>query len=99
MQELTTSQMNQVSGGNDPIFDAPIADIFRNFRNAGASVASSLFQTARVSGGWITGSAVAGWAIGSQVYNLLPRDVQTAIGGTISIAIDNTVGGFLNHGH
>lgn len=99
MHELNAREMAQVAGGNDPIFDSPIGQIFRNFRNAGASVSSSVFQTARMTGAWIGGSAIAGWTVGSYIYDNLPRDVQDAIGATITIGIDNTAGGFLNHGH
>ena len=42
MYQLNELEIQQVAGGsgeNNPDFDAPVSEIYRNYRNAGASVA------------------------------------------------------------
>ncbi|MFK7957408.1 MAG: hypothetical protein AB8B96_15020 [Lysobacterales bacterium] len=102
MHTLNELQMIEVAGGttpNDPIFDAPISSIYNNFRNAGASISSALYQTGRVLQVPVALAGAGGYAAGTLIYNALPQEAQNTIGGTISAALDNIHSFFGNHIH
>ncbi len=102
MYTLNEMEMLTVAGGeppNNPIFDTPIGAIYGNFRNAGASVGSSVYQTFGVIRLPVVASAAAGATIGTFIYNSLPQEAQNTIGGTISAALDNIHDFFGNHFH
>lgn len=102
MYTLTEQQLTTVAGGevpNDPIWDAPIGAIYRNFRAAGASVSSATYQTFRLLQVPLVVSGAAGAYVGGQIYDAMSYDTQMTIGGTISAALDNIQDFFGLHIH
>ncbi|MEM9531352.1 MAG: hypothetical protein AAGA23_10555 [Pseudomonadota bacterium] len=102
MYQLNELEIQQVAGGsgeNNPDYDAPVSEIYRNYRNAGASVASATYQTFGRIYVPVAASGAAGYAIGTFVYDALPREAQNTIGGTIDAALDNIFSFFGGHMH
>ncbi len=102
MYTLNDAQMVEIAGGNqpnNPMLDATVASIYNNFRNAGASVGSAIYQTGRAIQAPLAIAGIGGYTAGTLIYNVLPREVQNTIGGTISTALDNIHSFFANHIH